>query len=487
MACLLLVAALVAGCTSAPDARWSGPREPGAPLVWGPCRDIRQVRNATVECSTLTVPADWSQPGSGQMLHIALIRARVAGQRDRIGSLVINPGGPGASGVDYAAYFASAAPEELLRRFDIVGFDPRGVGRSSPVTCLPDRFKDESAAAEPDPVTQAQFDEAVLMARQVARLCAPVAGRRYSTRQTVYDVEAIRAALGDEKLTYLGYSYGTLLGAVYAHQYPSRVRAAVLDGAVDPGQDFVTASEGQAAGFERAFTNFAAWCTETAVSCPIGPDAKAATIALMDSARRKPSAHQGRQATAGWILLAVLASLYQRADWPILARALADLRAGDPARLFRIADTFYSRDPSGRYTNLIDANLAINCTDEGQSSTVEDIRRLQGSWRAKYPLFGANLAVSLLPCALWGPGRDPYEAGPAAGAPPILVIGTKGDPATPYEQTASLAALLGTGRVLTWEGEGHTAYPETACVNDTVHQYLIDLTAPASGRSCPAR
>ncbi|MEV6523989.1 alpha/beta hydrolase [Longispora sp. NPDC051575] len=486
VAVLLALTAALAGCTG-PTGRWDEPK-PGGALAWTPCKGLRVPANTALDCATLTVPQDWAQP-AGATLDLALLRARRTGQRDRIGSLVLNPGGPGSSGVDYAAYFASAAPVELLRRFDVIGFDPRGVGRSTPVECVSDADKDAATAAEPDPVSDAAFAEVAAQFRKIGETCGAKYGNAlkvYSTRQTAQDIEAIRVAVGDEKLSYLGYSYGTLLGAVYAHQYPGKVRAAVLDGAVDPDKDAVASAEGQAAGFERAFTNFAAWCRTAGSTCPVGPDARATVDRVLAAARREPAARGNRKATAGWVFLAIVGSLYQRGDWPELARALADVRGGNPDRVFAIADGYYGRDAKGRYSNLLDANTAVNCADSAKDPTADQVRALQGQWRAKYPLFGANLAIGLLSCVYWPGGRDPYAAGAATGSPPLLVVGTRGDPATPYEQTPTLAGLLGTGRVLTWDGEGHTAYPETRCVTEAVNRYLIELVAPAPDTVCPA-
>ncbi|WP_412539673.1 alpha/beta hydrolase [Longispora sp. K20-0274] len=492
VAVLLVLTAALAGCTG-PAGRWAQPtatRTTAATgLAWSPCRGLRVSANTTLDCATLVVPQDWAQP-TGATLDLALVRARRAGQQNRIGSLVLNPGGPGSSGVDYATYFAGAAPVELLKRFDVIGFDPRGVGRSTPVECIPDAEKDAAIGADPDPVTDAQFAEVAGQFRRIGEVCGAKYGttlKVYSTRQTAQDMEAIRLAVGDPKLTYLGYSYGTLLGAVYAHQYPTTIRAAVLDGAVDPGKDAVASAEGQALGFERAFTNFSAWCRTAANSeCPVGPDARATVDEILTAARFRPAARGGRQATSGWIFLAIVGSLYQKADWPQLARALADVRGGEPTGIFRIADAYYGRDAQGHYSNLLDANTAVNCADSAKDPTAEQVRVLQGQWRAKYPLFGANLAMGLLTCTYWPGGRDPYSAGAATGSPPLLVVGTRGDPATPYEQTAALATLLGTGRVLTWDGEGHTAYPETRCVTDAVDRYLIELVVPPVGTVCPA-
>ena len=189
---------------------------------------------------------------------------------------------------------------------------------------------------------------------------------------------------------------------------------------------------------------------------------------------------------ASGVFLAVIQSLYLRSFWPRLANAMESLRRGNPTQIFSLADEYGRRGPNGSYENMFDAFSVISCTDDDQAPTVEQVRQLQGEWRSRYPLFGGNLALNLI-CAQWPGKHDPYPKGPATGAPPILVVGTTGDPATPYEQTATLAKMLGVGVVLTWQGEGHTAYLETRCVNDAVDQYLIDLKVPEAGKVCPPR
>jgi pimeloyl-ACP methyl ester carboxylesterase len=310
----------------------------------------------------------------------------------------------------------------------------------------------------------------------------------FSTEQAARDMDALRAAVGDPKMTYLGYSYGTLLGATYAQLFPKNIRALVLDGAVDPKQGFVARAETQAKGFERAFTNFTTWCAATARSCPIAPDARGVITDALAKAQVSPvKAKDGRDATAGWIFLGLVSSLYTESGWPALAKAIDTLQAGNAEGIFDLADSYARRQPDGSYTNLFDANTAVNCADADDVPSVEEVRKLQGEWRTKYPLFGAPLAMGLLPCTYWPAKRDPYPAGAATGSPPILVVGTTGDPATPYENTAQLASMLGTGQVLTWEGEGHTAYPNTPCITKAVNAYLIDLTVPQDGLRCPAR
>jgi len=515
LALTVTVGLLATGCTEDPGPP-AGPPAPSNtagtdPVSWRPCPEVAEealagivpgghvsqlIAGTTYECTTLSVPQDWSAPGETGTFEIALVRARRGEEHaGRIGSLLINPGGPGASGVEAAVYLTLAPlfgglPQRVTDRFDVIGFDPRGVARSSPVECYTDEELDEVFGAEPDPAGQAEFDAAVADAQRFAEACGNKYGEALnylSTRQTAHDLDAIRAAVGDEKLTYLGFSYGTLLGAVYAQLYPQRVRAMVLDGAVDAEQDAIAASRAQAAGFEQAFDNFAAWCEAHPDRCPQAPDARRAVTEALAGARRAPLAGaDGREATAGWVLWAVIAALYSQDLWPVLSAALDQLDDGDPSGVFELVDTYTGRDERGAYPNLFDALTAINCADDGTEVTVAQARELQAQWREEYPLFGAPLAVSTLGCAAWPAQPDPYPTGPAEGAPPILLVGTTGDPATPYEATPKLAEMLGVGVVLTYEGEGHTAYPGPTCVDEVVNAYLIDLTVPDDGTTCPA-
>ncbi len=510
---LLAAVVATAGCTLpvlAPDGAadrsattTSGtPGIPGTQAAWKPCPEVptklvgRGAPGMTYECATVAVPRNWNAPATGGTYDVALLRVRSANQKNRIGSLVLNPGGPGGSGIDIAVYLSygpklGGLPTEITDRFDVVGFDPRGVGRSSPVKCISNTDQDAAFAADPDPVSQAEFDQATALARTIATACRTKYGEQlplFSTEQAANDLDAIRAAVGDEKLTYLGYSYGTLLGATYAQLFPTKVRALVLDGAVDPQQGLVEGSETQAKGFERAFTNFTRWCQNTPARCPIAPDARTAVTDLIAKADASPiEAPDGRKVTDGWVFLALISSLYTEAGWQQLAEAVRDLQEGDPQGILGLADEYAERNRSGVYSNLFDANTAVNCADSDDAPTAEQVRRLQVEWRRKYPIFGSALAVGMLSCTFWQGKRDPYPAGPATGAPPIVVVGTTGDPATPYENTGNLATMLRVGRVLTWEGEGHTAYPRTPCIVQAVDAYLIDLTVPREGLRCPPK
>ncbi|MFB9239882.1 alpha/beta hydrolase [Plantactinospora siamensis] len=520
LAGVLAATLLVGGCTLPPFAPDTGghsaaAKQPPGAANWNPCPDTpRELThhspppNMRYDCATITVPRQWptgatpgasiSPGGAGPAgtFDIALIRARSTRQSDRIGSLVINPGGPGASGVDTAVYLSYGAafgglPDEVTRRFDIVGFDPRGVKRSSPVKCISDADLDANFGAEPDPETPAEFADVAALAKRISAGCGAKYGDQlslFSTEQAARDIDAVRSAVGDRQLSYLGYSYGTLLGATYAQLFPRNVRAMVLDGAVDPKQDAVAGSESQAKGFEKAFDDFGAWCTATPAKCPIAPDARAAVTAALEKARVSPArGSDGRTATPGWIFYGIVSSLYSESGWEQLANAVKQLEGGDPSQIFQLADQYAERDPNGHYSNQFDANLVVGCADEAKRPTADQARTLLGQWRTKYPLFGPPLAAGLLTCANWPAPADPYPTGKADGSAPILVVGTTGDPATPYEQTQRLADMLGVGRVLTWEGEGHTAYPQTTCIADAVDGYLVNGTLPPEGKRCPGR
>jgi pimeloyl-ACP methyl ester carboxylesterase len=492
------------GTTTPPDTTTSQapPAVPGTKANWRPCPDVprrlvgRPASGMTYDCAAVAVPRDWAAPKTGQTYSVQMIRIRSARQTDRIGSLLVNPGGPGASGIDTAVYLSfgqalGGLPTEITDKFDIIGFDPRGVGRSDPVKCVSSADQDASFAADPDPVSQADFDSIVALNKKIVAGCGQKYGAQlgtFSTEQAARDMDAIRSAVGDAKTTYLGFSYGTLLGATYAQLFPKNIRALVLDGAVDPEQGFVTGSEVQAKGFERAFTNFAAWCKATPAKCPLAPDARGAVTDALAKAQNSPVAgDDGRDATPGWVFLAVISSLYTESGWQQLAKAIDGLQSGDATGVFDLADQYAQRKPNGTYSNLFDAFMTVSCTDTPNPPSVERIRQLQAEWRKKYPLFGASMAIGMLPCAFWPAKKDPYPTGAAVGAPPILVVGTTGDPATPYENTANLADMLGTGQVLTWEGEGHTAYPDTRCIVAAVDGYLLNLTLPAAGLRCPPR
>lgn len=459
-----------------------------APQISGMADDDREL---TFGCGLITVPRDYDDPDAGT-LDLTVVRVRLADQTNRIGSLLVNPGGPGASGLDAAVNLALHMSPNLLARFDLIGFDPRGVGQSEGLDCVPDELKDEISAADPDPSTPERFDALVDLTHRAVDGCWDTYGddlADFTTVNTARDMDRIRAAVGDERLTYLGFSYGTLLGAVYAELFPDRVRALVLDGAIDPAVSQVEMARAQAQAFENAFDQFAAACAQAGDGCPIGPDARAAVTDLMDQARAQPipssTPAETRAATAGNILVAVLAALYDKSQWSPLALALDQARQGDSAGVFELADLYDERQPDGSHANIMDANITINCDDSAAPVDESTARSLLDQWRDQYPLFGASQAMSLLTCSGWRPERHPVPPIDAQGSAPILVVGTTHDPATPYAGAEALADELTSGALLTWDGQGHTAYLKTPCVTNAVDAYLADLTVPSADTVCP--
>jgi pimeloyl-ACP methyl ester carboxylesterase len=320
----------------------------------------------------------------------------------------------------------------------------------------------------------------------------------FNTVDTARDMDRLREALGDEQLTYLGYSYGTTLGSTYAELYPDRVRAMVLDAAVDPDTDELTHAEESAAAFEAGFDAFAANCTGLIAGCPLGAEPRQFVEALLGQAAQTPipsselpvtegsEPAEPRLATPGVVMTAIQAALYDTDAWPQLAQSLAAAQRGDSAGLFSLADSYAGRLEDGTYSNLIDANLAVNCADSEETFEEDEVRDLAGEWSAKYPLFGAGSAISLYTCSEWEAERTPVPERDAAGSAPILVVGNAGDPVTPLPGAVDLAEDLESGVLLTWQGQGHTAYPKTDCVTAAVNAYLIDLAAPLDGLTCPA-
>jgi pimeloyl-ACP methyl ester carboxylesterase len=511
------VSMLLAGCTSfsesvgqesTPTAATPTEPEP-APIDWTDCDEQIQPliadqpgsdRNLAFECGRTEVPISYDEP-AGATLPLFLVRVVAAGQHDRIGSLMVNPGGPGASGADAAIGLALSLPQDVLNRFDIIGFDPRGVGLSTPVECISDDMKDRIVAAEPRPTTDEQLDDAFALAQDVADGCADEYGDAlgtFNTVDTARDMEQLRRSLGDEQLTYLGYSYGTTLGSTYAEIYPDKARAFVLDAAVDPDTDAKTDAEESAKGFEAGFDAFAANCVGLIAGCPIGTNPRQFVQDLLNQAAQTPipsseqtSSESGeraetRLATPGVVVTAIQAALYDTASWPQLAQGLAAAQKGDSAGLFSLADGYSGRMEDGTYSNLLDANLAINCADSDETFEESEIRDLAGEWSAKYPLFGAGSAVGLYTCSVWKADRTPLPERDAEGSAPILVVGNAGDPVTPLPGAQDMAEDLDSGVLLVWQGQGHTAYPKTECISGAVNAYLIDLTVPVDGLTCPA-
>lgn len=453
-------------------------------LDWSDCGD-------GFECAKLSVPLDYGKP-DGEHIQIGVVRLPATG--DRIGSLVVNPGGPGASGISYARAARLIVSKKVRERFDVVGFDPRGVGVSAPIECLSDERLDAFIALDASPDTPQEQDALDKGAREFAEGCQARSGRllpHVGTVDAARDMDLLRQALGDDKLTYLGKSYGTFLGAVYANLFPGRVRALVLDGALDPAISRVKLNEVQAEGFERAFRAYAESCLATD-NCPFRSRTVEGVLdelaALLRRTDAQPLAGGGRPVTESLATLGALTPLYDRGSWPALTEALRQALKGDGGQLLRIADQLMGRRGDGTYSQETEANMAINCVDSPYPTNVATYATAARAAARKAPRFGPYIMWSSLPCAYW-PAKATLTNRPltAKGAAPILVVGTTRDPATPYEWARSLAGELESGVFLGYDGDGHTAYLNgSTCVDTAVDRYLLEGTPPRDGMVCPS-
>jgi pimeloyl-ACP methyl ester carboxylesterase len=441
------------------------------------------------ECARLTVPLNYEVP-DGRQIEIALVRMKAREPSRRIGSLLVNPGGPGASGNEFARFWSLLAPGEIRDRFDIVGFDPRGVGQSTALNCH-DNLQ-QIAALDPTPDSSSEWSSVAAVYRGFADTCA----RRHAdllphlgSENVVRDMDRIRAAMGDEKLTFLGYSYGTVLGSFYAELFPERVRALVLDGAVDTSLDGQELAFEQALGFETALSRFATSCRER--ECL--PEALGDPIDAIEELLRRaelapiPAPSRDRPAGEGETMLAVIVSLYSRQTWSALERAIEEGFEGDGTRLVQLADLYLGRRLDGSYPNQLEVNAAVNCLDYAFPRDPLDYEEDAVDFEAAAPHFGEAIASGGLICAGWGVEAQPLPTPRGLGAPPVLVIGTTGDPATPHHWAVALSKQLESAVLLSREGEGHTAYRAGSnCIDEIVNAYLVSLTLPPDGTTCDA-
>ncbi|WP_055492032.1 alpha/beta hydrolase [Streptomyces sp. TP-A0356] len=451
------------------------------------------------ECATMKAPRDYAEPASGDV-RLAVARKRATGQGKPLGSLLVNPGGPGGSAVGYLQQYAGIGyPAEVRARYDMVAVDPRGVARSEPVECLDGPQMDAYTQTDMTPDDQAETRRLEDAYRQFAEGCgrhSPDLLRHVSTAEAARDMDILRAVLGDRKLTYVGASYGTFLGATYAGLFPDRVGRMVLDGAMDPSLSPRRLSEDQTAGFETAFQSFAKDCVRQP-DCPLGgpgtPPAKVgdnlkAFFDKLDASPIPTGDADGRKLGEALATTGVIAAMYDQASWPQLREALTSaMRDRDGAGLLVLSDSYYERGADGRYSNLMFANAAVNCLDLPPAfSGPEDVEKALPAFEKASPVFGRGLAWASLNCAYW-PVRatgQPHRI-EAKGAAPIVVVGTTRDPATPYSWARSLASQLSSARLLTYDGDGHTAYGRgSKCVDSTIDAYLLQGTPSAQGKRC---
>jgi pimeloyl-ACP methyl ester carboxylesterase len=452
-------------------------------LQWRECGDSK--------CAHVTVPVDYDHP-DGQTLSLALKVLPATGHGGR--SLFLNPGGPGASGMDFVDYMSGLFGDRVRARYDLVGVDPRGVGASTPLDCLSDGAFDRFTASDPDPDSPAEIEASRELIENFGRGCEKRSGAlaaHVSTEEAARDFDIVRALLGESHLDWFGASYGTQLGATYATLFPQRVGRMVLDGAVDPSLSGIRSSLGQTTGFERALRAYVKDCVKRR-SCPLGRtvdpaiDRIAALLQSMDKRPLKTVEH--RKLTEGLAFYGMVVTLYNKSTWGMLSQALDSAFKGDGSVLLRLSDYYFDRRSDGSYEgNLGESFPAIGCLDSSDRPTLEEVEAAEPDFIKASPPFGRIMAWGAYSCTDWPiPVTHPQIPISAPTAAPIVVIGTTRDPATPYEWSKALTRQLGGSAVLlSREGDGHTAYASgDDCIQAAVDAYLVDGTVPKRGTLC---
>lgn len=444
------------------------------------------------ECSTLEVPISYEDLSVGT-IKLALERTKATG--DRAGSLVVNPGGPGAGGTYLAEQAESYFAEELRAAYDIVGFDPRGTGDSSPVDCLTDDELDAYIAADPDPDTPEEVTEGEENSEEFWSGCEGKSGEvgpHVSTVEAARDMDVLRAALGEDELDYLGFSYGTRLGATYAELYPDKTGRLVLDGAINPALSAREGALSQAKGFETALRSYIQNCVDDG-SCFLGDSVEDGLTTIKDllaDIDEKPlptNDGEDRELTVGLAFYGLITPLYSEDNWTFLDKGLEEALDGKGDTLLLLSDFYGSRE-NGEYTdNSLEAISVINCLDDPYSISTDEVPDQFADFQKASPTFGKVFAWGLTACH-----NTPFESTDepdleidGSGAAPIVVLGTTRDPATPYEEAVAMAKQLESGVLVSRDGDGHTAYNKgNSCVDDAVHGYLIDGKVPTDGLEC---
>lgn len=491
----VMLAAVLVGCGTPAPKQVAGPHlaQSAAPrglesyyrqqLGWSPC--------GTNACASLIVPLDYAHPAAKQ-IRLSVVKVRASGQK--VGDLIVNPGGPGASGVQFAVdgaggYFRPA----LAQHFDIIGFDPRGVGGSARITCGDTAQTDAVISTDPDPATPAQWAQANAITRAYFQRCQKLSGAligHVSTIEAARDMDILRAALGQPRLDYFGVSYGTFLGATYAGLFPSNVGRMVLDGAVDPALSATQSTLQQAHSMEVALRSYVASCVAQA-GCVLGAtlDAGIARIqnllAQIDAAPLPTGT--SRSLTGAWARYGVWAPLYVKANWPQLTAALTEaITRHTGKQLLALADAYVGRGPSAYLDNSLAAQNAVNCLDHDDYVPWQRVPALIPDFQKASSTFGRAFATMLASCQFYPVQNRHRTAGiRAAGAAPIVVIGTTRDPVTPLAWARALARELQSGVLITRNGDGHTAYSEgNSCVDDAVENYLVKGVVPRNGLAC---
>jgi pimeloyl-ACP methyl ester carboxylesterase len=488
----------LAGCASSQPQPVPPPASPSTPapaleryygqeLSWSDC-------GQHTECADLTVPKDYAHPEQGDV-QIAVARYR--SKDGALGSLVYNPGGPGGSGVEFAKAAPYVMSKDVLESYDFVSFDPRGVGDSDPVECLSDKQVDGMISADPAPDTRAEVTDLTKLARTFGQGCeqnSPAMLGFIDSESVVKDMDILRAALGEERLNFMGSSYGTKLGALYAQEFGPRVGRMVLNGVLPPNLTGDEIALGQAKGFDDALRRYVGWCQQQP-ECPVtGADVAAGTAKIQAFLARladKPLDVGGRQFTEGLGIQGILFLLYYpyNGDWQALSTDLKAAFAGDAKPFMNLVDERMERRPDGSYNrngNAYEALVAVSCLDGPAETDPAKLAQRAKDWAGEAPVFGAVMAWSGLVCLDWpvAPTGTPTPV-TAQDAGPILVLGTKHDPATPYEWAVQLSDQLADAHLVTWDSDGHTAYANgSQCIDDAVDAYLLDGTLPEQGLVC---
>ena len=450
-------------------------------IKWRTCYDA-------LKCADVLVPIDYTNIKLGTF-RISMLKYEASNKEDRIGSLFVNPGGPGASGVEYAYAAEYIFSPQVLALYDIVGFDPRGVGRSAPIRCLTDDETDANYASDPKPDNPQEFEAMVKETQDYVEKCEINTKNlsAYGTENTARDMDVIRAVLGDKKLNYLGKSYGTYLGTIYAQLFPDTVGRIVLDGAIDPEATPLQQSLIQAVGFDQALDAFIKDCLQLD-TCPLPKDATEKYFTdLFDSVAKKPLITKtNRVATESLVVLGTASALYDNeSGWPMLRVALKQAQNGNGYMFLSLADAYTGRQPNGTYpTNEGDSGFVIDCLDWNDERSNKQIAQDAQIFEEQAPVFGLYLAYSGLSCKYFTGIKQPIKI-KQIKTTPIIVIGTLRDPATPYSWAVALHKLISDSRLITLDGDGHTGQGRgSACVDKSVDAYFITGKIPATDLKC---
>jgi pimeloyl-ACP methyl ester carboxylesterase len=436
-------------------------------------------------CTDLLVPIDYTNLKTGTF-HISVLKYEALGTK-KIGSLIVNPGGPGSSGVDYAYAAEYIFSPAILERYDIVGFDPRGVSRSEPIRCLSDKELDANYASDPKPDNEKEFQQMIEETKKYITKCKDNNKHlsAFSTANVARDMDILRQTVGDKQLNYMGKSYGTYLGTLYAHFFPDKVGRVVLDGAVDPTISNYQQSLTQAVGFDHAFNAFHKDCL-TKKNCPLPTnraDARKLMKDIFNKSATKPlptKKTSKRTASESLIVLGTASAMYDsKTGWPQLRKAITEAKSGYGDTFLQLADDYTGREKSGTYNdNEFDSGAIIDCLDFQESRTTQQIQSDVASFTKAAPLFGPYLAYGGLTCKYFHPTRE-IDIQPTKTANPIVVIGTTGDPATPYEWAQGLHKLLTNSVLLSLTGEGHTGQGQgNACIDNQIDAFYLKNRVP---------